>query len=187
MKKGPSNGIWEGKMMPSILRGAREHNKMVLEQRQEKARLELAKSLRENKKSTSQSVSISESKTAILADVVPTESKGIFAKAREVLAKMEENSKAISKVASEASVRSSAEVATVTSSLYCHETLDTPPNSPQKKPVILSPFSSAKAKARALGVGLGEDCRGMYEDDELNRRIEKIAELNKNLQRIKKQ
>lgn len=72
------------------------------------------------------------------------------------------------------------------SRLFCNETLDdnfdTPATLPAVKtapPIIISPFSKAKAKARGVGVSLEENCRGVYDDQELNRRIDFLAKLKR--------
>lgn len=205
MKKGPSS-IWDGRIMPSILRGSTEHNKRVLAERERAASMaqqamgiKIRKANAKAKTSTSTSTlkSTLESSSSAENAAALNLREAVFAKARAVMAIVEENVKSEAK--SEAEVKSEAlqslveipspssvgnaesSALLIKSKLYCDETFDTPPNSPQRKPLVLSPFSKAKEKAQQLGVVLKEECRGMYDDEGLNRRIEYIAQVNEKL------
>lgn len=201
MKQGPKS-FWEGKMMPSILRGSKKHNEALLAKQQENEKNKAANALRilqaKSIKAT-QTIAPSTANVNVANTVVQVQSKGtedIFKKARAVLARFESNSQAsasrvpekpkaiIAMSLSSSTVLSTSSVSAELSSpqesrLYCHETLDSPPCSPVKaQPIILSPFSQAKVKARQLGVGLKDECRDMYDLAELDSRIEKLAKLN---------
>lgn len=206
MKQGPTS-FWEGKMMPSILRGSKKHNEALLAKQQENEKMKAKNALRnhqtQSKKATKTitpaTANVNVAKTVV--QVRPVGAEDLFEKARELLAKFESNSQSsassvpempkaiIAMPLSSSTVLSTSSVSAELSSpqesrLYCHETLDSPPCSPVKaQPILLSPFSQAKVKARQLGVGLKDECRGMYDQAELESRIEKLAELNAKLRR----
>lgn len=57
---------------------------------------------------------------------------------------------------------------------------------PEPKNPPLSPFSKAKKDAENVGFHVGEECRGMYETEEIYQRIEVIKAYNKNKKPKKK-
>lgn len=71
--------------------------------------------------------------------------------------------------------------AVLKSRLFCNETLDDVFDSAQRESapavIIKSPFSKAKERAHSAGVNLGDECRGVYSEQELNRRIDLLAKF----------
>lgn len=184
MKQGASQSIWEGKIMPSILRGSKEHNEKVLAERTKptaKARAKPAVTSKKDEPAVPM--------TTMKNDAISTDNlngyQELFQKAQEVIASLElARSEAPAKLP-EAPVKRARvmfEVPLNPSPLYAYETFDESSQSPQKAapaPVILSPFSKAKQNARKQGVGLSEECRGVYSEEELERRVALLAQLNK--------
>lgn len=188
MKNGPKKAFWEGKLMPTILRGSTSHNREVLEQRQRIQKLAASKAAISVKTEAS-SKSTTAPNVAVVADVISSsdEFKDLFDMARAIMNRVEAQSAAKIHFSSSVSKQTPSTTKSASSDLppapksklYCDEVLS-PSWSPTKS-VILSPFSKSKSRARALGVYLGEDCRGMYDQAELNKRIEQLGQLNAKL------
>jgi len=182
MKNGPddarkSNDPWENNIMPSILRGSKAHNEKVLVQRA----------------SDSPSVTSTHSvHTAPVTTVTTGANVGItltqavyqdlFERAQVVATELESRCSEELVVAAPKANKVKPEGPANPSALYCHEALDSSPySSPKKRPtpsIVLSPFSKAKQKAARVGVGLSEECRGVYTIDEIDKRIALLAEVN---------
>lgn len=155
-----THGIWEGQLMPTILRGSAEHNKRVLAQR---ARID----------------GLVTAPLKVSAGTINTSSDMAYLleKAKAVIAELPTEPQ-------KSKSPSSAEN-TKQSTLFCEEKWESPTSSPEKKPtpVVLemSPFSKTKIKARKVGLSLSEECRGVYTQEALDARIQLFAGLKKRL------
>lgn len=188
MNNGPKNGLWAGKLMPAILRGSKSHNREVLEQR-DRIRKLVADKAAIPVKTEESSKSNTAPKVAVVAEVISSSDKfkDLFDMARAIMSQVEAQSEAKIKLPSSVSTQTPSTTKSASpdlppapkSKLHCDEVLS-PPCSPIKS-VILSPFSKSKLRAKALGVSLTEECRGMYDQAEMDRRIERLGQLNAKL------
>ncbi len=160
--------IWAGKLMPAILRGSKEHNRKLLE---EKARVD--RQVLTAPKATIPAVTAPLKASAQIRNISP-EIEQLFERAKAIIAELPtEPQEPVSPKSAEN---------TKQSIFYCDEVWKSPPSSPEKKkPLssvqVVSPFSEAKIKARRVGLSLSDQCRGVYTEDELNTRIKDFAAL----------
>lgn len=164
--------FWEGRIMPSILRGSKKHNEAVRAadaERAKQAKQALAVV-------TTTEPSVSESSATGPAAQPPAETSEVKPLPSASLGNLRETL-----VAHAQNILNEQH-----SPLYCNETLALSPQksaAPKAKLPPLSPFSQAKQTAKRCGVGLSDECRGVYPIDEINSRIEFLASVTKKQRR----
>lgn len=182
-KKRPMNPSWEGNIMPSILKGAREHNARLGQKA--KAMITVAKAKAEP---TSASV---------------TSEKIISAQSTSIV-KSPKEADEVKQVILPSATTETKLSAQPTPSMRCEESLDDfndrisvvetqirelkaeaeeSKTYLQPRPAELSPYSKAIIKAQQLGVYAAfkyrEQYKGQYTEEEFNNRIEACAQANK--------
>ncbi|MGE3319681.1 MAG: hypothetical protein AB7I18_10345 [Candidatus Berkiella sp.] len=171
-KQEPDTSIWKGKIMPTILRGSTEHNKKVREESsQRKLQMQQNSERGHVVASTAQQPAVKKDTMRHVKEI-----DALFKRAEQLI----EGFSVLATPKQEIVTKDASNVGEQVpkSQFHCDETLDDLPHTPEAPTVLVrSPFSKAKAKAARLKVGLSEECRGMYEIDELHRRIDYLASL----------
>lgn len=176
--KAKEKSIWDGKLMPSILRGSKSHNEKI------KAAREIAQASVQINATSIEAIAapVKEENILTLAEENAVNKAGLSTRAhalitelkkldQEVTPKIETFTKPLKPVVPH-------------SFLYADEVLEpSPPVSPTKRSQtqVLSPFSNAKRVARNSGVSLKDECRGVYTEQEMLERIGFLAEVTKKI------
>ncbi len=193
MNNGPKlkeKSIWDGILMPSILRGSKAHNERVLAEREIARKAAATEQVKkEAKAKASKEVAHAEVPAKLTSSALMSfnnkEFANLFQRAQDLASGLVELSSLEPAIEAETFKVPTAPTKTpLYSRLYSDEQLDSSPlSSPTKKRAstepVLSPFSKAKRLARASGVNLGEDCRDVYTESELMERIAFLAEVTK--------